>query len=70
MIAKCVLQATNRMKLLIPRSSIQAHGGDLWAESKVGESAMFYFILSVQPGNSSNGGNHDKPMTLLGNEYF
>ena len=31
--------------LPISRSLVQAHGGDLWVESKLGEGTTFYFSL-------------------------
>jgi signal transduction histidine kinase/HAMP domain-containing protein len=33
--------------LSISRSLVQAHGGDLWVESQLGEGAAFYFTLPV-----------------------
>jgi len=35
--------------LPISRSLVQAHGGDLWVESKVGEGTTFYFTLPFRP---------------------
>jgi signal transduction histidine kinase len=33
--------------LAIARGIVQAHGGQMWAESKVGEGATFFFTLDV-----------------------
>jgi signal transduction histidine kinase len=35
--------------LPISRSLVQAHGGDLWLESKIGEGTTFFFILPFRP---------------------
>ena len=35
--------------LPISRSLVQAHGGDLWLESKVGEGTTFFFTLPFRP---------------------
>lgn len=35
--------------LHISRSLIQAHGGDLWVESRIGEGTTFFFTLPVHP---------------------
>ena len=35
--------------LPISRSLIQAHGGDLWVESKIGEGTTFFFSLPLRP---------------------
>jgi signal transduction histidine kinase len=51
------VQATNDIKhtqgtglgLPISRSLVQAHGGDLWLESKMGEGTTFFFSLPFQP---------------------
>ena len=37
--------------LPISRSLIQAHGGDLWVESKVGEGSTFFFTLPISLDN-------------------
>jgi signal transduction histidine kinase len=35
--------------LPISRSLVQAHGGDLWVESKIGEGTTFFFTLPFRP---------------------
>jgi len=51
------VQATNDIKhtqgtglgLPISRSLVQAHGGELWVESKMGEGTTFFFALPYRP---------------------
>lgn len=35
--------------LPISRSLVQAHDGDLWVESKIGEGTTFFFTLPFRP---------------------
>jgi signal transduction histidine kinase len=35
--------------LHISRSLVQAHGGDLWVESEIGEGTTFFFTLPLRP---------------------
>jgi signal transduction histidine kinase len=35
--------------LPISRSLVQAHGGDLWVESDIGDGATFFFTLPLRP---------------------
>ena len=35
--------------LPISRSLVQAHGGDLWVESEIGEGTTFFFSLPIRP---------------------
>jgi signal transduction histidine kinase len=35
--------------LPISRSLVQAHGGELWVESDVGQGTTFFFILPLRP---------------------
>jgi len=51
------IQATDSIKytqgtglgLPISRNLVQAHGGDLWVESKIGEGTTFFFTLPFRP---------------------
>jgi len=51
------VQATSDIKhsqgtglgLPISRSLVQAHGGDLWVESNMGEGTTFFFTLPFRP---------------------
>jgi len=43
--------------LPISRSLAQAHGGDLWVESKVGDGAAFYFTLPAKGEKNNEYGN-------------
>ena len=38
-----------RLGLPISRSLVQAHGGELWVESKIGEGTTFFFTLPFRP---------------------
>jgi signal transduction histidine kinase/HAMP domain-containing protein len=54
------IQATDSIKhtqgtglgLPISRSLVQAHGGDLWVESKINEGTTFFFTLPFRPPNT------------------
>ena len=43
--------------LPISRSLVEAHGGDLWVESKIDEGTTFFFTLPYRPKNQYKGGD-------------
>ena len=47
--------------LAIARSVVEAHGGRIWAESRVGGGSRFLFVLPAGPqGERSDGENPDE----------
>jgi len=43
--------------LPISRSLVEAHGGELWVESEIGDGATFFFTLPFRPVTTINGEN-------------
>jgi signal transduction histidine kinase len=47
--------------LAIARSVVEAHGGRIWAESRVGEGSLFRFVLPAGSPKDADGSNDGPP---------